>query len=107
MKEKELTAALEGPVTSIIRRRVRAGKETDFERWSREIATVCQKFEGYMGTRIIHPAAVSEEHIAIVTFDCYQNYDKWIESDERKKYLLESEDLTEGVEVSRTSAISA
>ena len=86
------------PVTSIIRRLVRNGREQDYELWSRNIASACQEFDGYLGIRIIHPASPSEEHVSIISFNNYQNYQAWLNSEVRNTWLQQVNDLTEGIE---------
>lgn len=83
-------------MTSIIRRRVRDGCESEFERWTKDIAAACRKFDGYLGTRLIHPTNSSEPHLTILSFDSYKNYQTWITSDVRKSWLEKVEDCTEG-----------
>lgn len=84
------------PVTAIIRRHVRKGYEDAFERWSKEIAADCQKFEGYLGTRMIHPADPTEAQVTIISFDSYPNYQAWMRSDVRDKWVQEVKSFTEG-----------
>ena len=83
-------------MTSIIRRRVRSGCEDEFERWTKDIAEVCREFDGYLGTRLIHPTNPSESHVTILSFDSYKNYRTWMNSDVRKSWLKKVEKCTEG-----------
>lgn len=83
-------------MTSIIRRQVRSDCEQEFERWTKGIASACQKFEGYLGTRLIHPTKSSESHVTILSFDSYENYRTWMTSDVRENWLKKIENCTEG-----------
>jgi antibiotic biosynthesis monooxygenase (ABM) superfamily enzyme len=96
MKIENVDGNREVKMTSIIRRRVRAGCEHEFERWTKDIASACQKFEGYLGTRLIYPTDSSEPHVTILSFDSYQNYRTWFTSDVRKSWLEKAEKCTEG-----------
>ena len=96
MKIENVDGNREVKMTSIIRRRVRSGCEKEFERWTKDIASACQKFEGYLGTRLIHPTDSAEPYVTILSFDTYQNYRTWITSDVRKSWLKKVEECTEG-----------
>lgn len=98
MKIENVDGNREVKMTSIIRRRVRSGCEREFELWTKGIAGACQKFEGYLGTRLIHPTDSSEPYVTILSFDSYQNYRTWITSDVREGWLKKVEKCTEGVE---------
>lgn len=98
MKIENIDGNREVKMTSIIRRRVRSGCEREFEDWTKGIAGACQKFEGYLGTRLIHPTDSSEPYVTILSFDSYQNYRTWLTSDVRKGWLQKVEGCTEGAE---------
>jgi antibiotic biosynthesis monooxygenase (ABM) superfamily enzyme len=96
MKIEHVDGKREVQMTSIIRRRVRSGCEREFERWTKDIASACQKFEGYLGTRLIHPTNSSESHVTILSFDSYKNYRTWMNSQVRMDWLKKIENCTEG-----------
>lgn len=85
------------PVTSIIRRRIREGAEQEFERWSEGISRACSRFQGHLGTQLIKPVNPRGEHVTIISFDKYENYRVWEESEERSRWLEQVRPLTEGV----------
>ncbi len=84
------------PVTAIIRRRVRPGYEAEFELWSKGVAAECQKFAGYLGTRVIHPADPAEAQVTIISFDSYPNYQAWMNSEVRREWTQKVKAITKG-----------
>lgn len=85
-------------VTSIIRHRVREGCENDYHEWSAGIAKACKAFPGYVGTKYISPACPGEEYVTIITYDSYDNYQRWQASPERMVWLHRLRDIMEGEE---------
>lgn len=84
------------PVTSIIRRRIKEGCEAEFEQWSDGIGQACSRFPGHLGTHRIWPAEARGEHVTIISFDRYEHYRRWEESQERSDWLDKVLPLTEG-----------
>ena len=94
--DNEISHDSGGPVTFIIRRRIREGCHADFEEWSRGIAEECKHFEGYLGIRVIYPGNQQEEYVTILSFDEYANFLAWENSPERKSWLKKVGTMTEG-----------
>ncbi|MGI9292928.1 MAG: hypothetical protein ACR2PS_03015, partial [Pseudomonadales bacterium] len=88
------------PITFIIRRKIRQGRQTDFEKWSQGIAQASQRFEGYLGIRIIYPEKLQKEFVTILSFDSYKNYLAWEKSSERMVWMRQVKDMTVGEETS-------
>jgi antibiotic biosynthesis monooxygenase (ABM) superfamily enzyme len=95
--------ASEGPVTLIIRRRVKPGKETEYEAWLAGINREALKFPGHLGVNVLRPTADNapregrrSDYVVIFRFDGYDNLKRWEESDIRREWLERSQDLTEG-----------
>ncbi len=84
------------PVTSIIRRRIKQGSEAEFDTWSESIARTCSQFAGHLATQRIRPVDPRGEHVTIISFDKYENYQTWEESEERSRLLDRVKPLTEG-----------
>ena len=98
MKADEIKIDREQPITAIIHRRIASGCEKEFEAWAKEIAGVCQKYDGFLGIRVIRPQIQSEEHVTIISFDTYENYQAWHDSAERKTWIAKAEKFTLGSE---------
>lgn len=99
MKVVPRDTAPQTPVTSIIRRRIKEGCESEFETWSDGIAKACSRFPGHLGTHRIAPLDPRGEHVTIISFDRYENYRIWEESEERSNWLDRVRPLTEGTPV--------
>ena len=99
-KDKKNKEAKDIPMTSIIRHRIREGREADYAEWSKGVGKACKLFTGYTGTKYIYPAEPGEEYVTIITFDHYENYQRWQDSPERMVWLHKLRDIMEG-EVSR------
>lgn len=82
-------------VTTIFARLVRPGNEARYEEWLRGISRSSAEFEGSGGTTILLPTSGRKEYVAITQFDNQDHLDKWLESEERAKWLskLESIDI--------------
>jgi uncharacterized protein len=87
------------PVTSVIRRLVKPGREGEFEQWVRGISRVAARFPGHLGINIFRPRDPAHpEYLLILQFDREENLRGWLESDVRRDWIRRSEDLTQGPE---------
>lgn len=87
----------EGPVTVVICRKIRPGKEAEFEPWLRGVCQEALKFPGHMGVNVIRPAeAGSREYVLTFRFDTYAHLAAWESSDVRAAWLARAEPFTEG-----------
>ena len=78
-----------------ITRRVRQGREPEFEAWLQGITTAASRYPGFLGVQVIRPVAGSREYRAVVRFDSERNFRNWDESEERQAWYSISEELTE------------
>ncbi len=78
-----------------ITRRVRQGREPEFEAWLQGITTAASRYPGFLGVQVIRPVAGSREYRAVVRFDSERNFRHWDESEERQAWYTISEELTE------------
>jgi uncharacterized protein len=85
----------EGPVTVVVRHRVRAGKEAEFEGWLKGITADMMRFEGHQGFNVVRPADSGRpEYLVFFRFDSFANLQRWEESDERLAWLERAGPLT-------------
>ncbi len=82
-------------VTFIINNRVIPGKEADFERFLKDINKKAMTYPGHMGVNFIRPGPNDQTYTTIVRFDNYEHLHDWLESDARKEYMKNIEDLVE------------
>src|SRR5262245_17510441 len=85
----------DGPVTVVIRHRVKPGKEAEFEEWVRGITRAAGAFEGYLGYNVVRPAdAAHPEYVVFIRFDTFANLEKWEDAGTRRRWLELLEPLT-------------
>jgi uncharacterized protein len=85
----------EGPVTVVVRHRVKPGKEAEFEEWLRGITRAAGLFEGYLGYNVVRPADPSHpDYLVFFRFDTLANLEKWEESETRRQWLEQAEPLS-------------
>ncbi len=85
------------PVTFVVSRIVKPSCEEAFEAWQRGIAAACLKYEGHLGVDLIRPEDHHRpEFVVILRFDSYDHLKRWVDSDERRKWLAEVDALTVG-----------
>lgn len=89
-------AGKSGPVTLILRRTVRPGRERAFETWLREISDASSTFPGYQGTSVLRPNPPGQQYVYIVRFDSYAHLRDWELSPERVAHLEGLHELVEG-----------
>ena len=78
----------EEPVTVVFSRRIKPGREPDFENWLRGIIQEASAFPGYLGQNVIRPIDQNQpEYVMILRFDSYANLRRWEESPIRQRWL--------------------
>lgn len=82
------------PVTVVISRRVKKGKEKAFEALSARMTEAASHFPGYLGAVLFPPYSPDDpEYRVAFKFDTQAHLDAWMASEEREKWLREIEDL--------------
>jgi hypothetical protein len=90
------------PVTALISRRVRPGREREFEDWQRGIDAEAARFAGYLGITVLKPSdAERPEYVAILQFDHPDRLRAWMDSDARRDWLKRAEPLVEAPDAVR------
>ena len=83
------------PVTAVASRRVKPGREREFEEWVSGILTAVNDFRGYLGSEVLRPSdgAEDDEYRIVFRFDHASNLHAWENSDERQRWLRKSRPL--------------
>src|ERR687888_19855 len=77
-----------GPVTVVVRHRVKPGKQAEFEGWLRGISQAVLQFEGHLGLNVVRPADLTRhEYLVFFRFDTFANLEKWEGSQTRQEWL--------------------
>ena len=84
------------PVTAVVSRLVRPGREADYETWLHGITQVAVTFPGHRGVTILRPSdPACPEYVLVVHFDQYRSLKAWNDSTVRNEWLEKSKDLCE------------
>lgn len=89
------------PVTLTVSRRVKRGREADYEAWLKGINQAAASFPGFRGVNIIRPSNQAQgEYVSIFQFDSYAHLKAWEESEIRRERLA---DMPDGVVASEAA----
>lgn len=85
------------PVTVIIRRRVKLGREAEYEAWLQRLQAEARVLPGYLGVTTQRPANNGpREYVSAVRFDSLQSLQAFEVSEMRARHLAEVAPLVEG-----------
>jgi antibiotic biosynthesis monooxygenase (ABM) superfamily enzyme len=83
----------EGPVTVIVTRRVRRGREQEYEAWLKGILGAARAFPGFLGVNVIRPSGGADcEYVTILRFDSQAHLKAWEDSPERRAWFEKMHD---------------
>lgn len=83
------------PVSLVIRRRVRPGKEARFEELVGELTALLAQAPGHRGTGVMRPGSAGHHYTLLARFDSAANAQAWEESPQRAAWLVELEGVVE------------
>lgn len=85
------TAVRNEPVTVVVTRRVKAGREADYEKWLSRLIDEARLMPGYMGTNIQRPSPSGpREYTSVFRFDSVDSLQGFEQSELRARYLQEA-----------------
>jgi antibiotic biosynthesis monooxygenase (ABM) superfamily enzyme len=88
------------PVTVVVTRRARRGREALLEAWLHDVIGVTSRFAGYQGSTVLRPEPGSRgSHVLVFRFASFDDLHGWQTSDARSEWLAKAADFTEEVEV--------
>ena len=91
----ELPTDYENEVTTVICRKIKPGREKDYNNWIRRYLTLERRAPGYLGTTIIIPGgSKSPLRYIIRRFTDKAEMERWDNSDESLKLLKEANDYS-------------
>jgi antibiotic biosynthesis monooxygenase (ABM) superfamily enzyme len=92
----DVEAAVEQPVTVVITRRVKAGREPAYEAWLLEFQSAARGLPGYLGVTTQRPAAGGpREYVSAIRFATLRDLRAFESSELRARYLNAVVDLVE------------
>jgi antibiotic biosynthesis monooxygenase (ABM) superfamily enzyme len=84
------------PVTVVITRRVKAGREAQYEAWLARLQAEARSLPGYLGVTTQRPAAgAAREYVSAIRFASLPHLRAFETSEMRRRYLAEVSDLVE------------
>jgi antibiotic biosynthesis monooxygenase (ABM) superfamily enzyme len=83
------------PVTAVASRRVKQGREQEFEEWLSGILAAAKEAPGYLGSEVLRPSDSEDdnEYRVVFRFDHASNLRAWENSEERQHWLRKVEPL--------------
>ncbi len=87
----------EAPVTVVITRRVRPGREADYEAWLRRLQADAHAVPGYLGATTQRPApGAAPGYVSVIRFDSVEHLLAFERSELRRRYDTEAAAFVEG-----------
>lgn len=84
------------PVTVVVTRRVKPGREPSYEAWLERLIREASVLPGYLGTHVLRPAATgSREYTSVFRFDSVEHLRAFEDSDLRHRALAQAIDFVE------------
>jgi uncharacterized protein len=93
------------PVTTVIARKVRPGKEAEYEEWLEGVTAVSRTFDGHEGITVLKPAPGGREYVLVVRWRDFAASRRWVESEERAHWLNKLGPLAEEARVEAQSGL--
>jgi uncharacterized protein len=78
--------AADEPVTVLYSRRVKPGREADFQAWAHGMVAASRQFPGHLGASVLDAPGSREYHI-LFTFADRNSLRAWLDSQERRRWL--------------------
>ncbi len=92
----EAESVRDEPVTVVVARRPKKGKEAEMEAFLTGITRDTAGFPGYLGTSLLYPTKADDpEYRAIVKFDSERHYQEWERSELRSEWLKIGDAITQ------------
>jgi antibiotic biosynthesis monooxygenase (ABM) superfamily enzyme len=100
MASSDIKSSTKDPVTMIVRRSIKPGREADYEQWVKDTTQDLKTFPGYMDITMIKPQTTqnnSKEYTLIIRFDTYEHVENWENSDVRNTWIEKAKEFTENL----------
>ncbi|WP_396909271.1 antibiotic biosynthesis monooxygenase [Mycolicibacterium sp.] len=93
------------PVTVMVARRVRPGKEIEFEDWAECLTRAASSFDGFLGAGLLRPSHVGEDWHVVYRFATADALARWEHSPVRAKLLAQGERVMSTASVHHVSGL--
>lgn len=78
---------MDEPIAIVFRRRARAGREVEYERWLEGMQHETRGFPGYLGVHTVKPPPGRREYVSIMRFASMEALAAWERSEQRRTWL--------------------
>lgn len=96
----------QAPVTVVLSRRPKPGREAQLGEWLRGVLAVASEFPGYQGTDVVAPdPPQSHEYVVVFRWESKTDFDRWHASAERAEWLERVEGMSEAPVVQTISGL--
>jgi antibiotic biosynthesis monooxygenase (ABM) superfamily enzyme len=82
------------PPTAVFARRVRPGREAEYENLARQMVETSKAFPGHLAATVLHEQG-SPDYTVLYSFADRQALQAWLDSPERRRLLRQADDLAE------------
>ncbi len=101
-----LDHVLDRSITVVVTRRVRPGRQADFEAWTTGIVEASSKFAGHQGATLLTPALTGgPDNQLVFRFDTPEHLAAWDSSDVKREWLDRIKDATVQVREQRATGL--
>ncbi len=84
------------PVTVLVSRRVKPGREAEFETWLEEVRKAAVAFPGHQGVTVSRPLDPARpDYLVVFRFDSARHLAAWRQSAVRKRLIEQSADMAQ------------
>jgi antibiotic biosynthesis monooxygenase (ABM) superfamily enzyme len=84
----------DGPVTVLFSRRIRPGRQDDYETWAHGVTAAARDFPGHLSASVLHDPDTRDYHV-LYTFADRASLQEWLDSEERRRWMSRLNAMTE------------
>src|SRR5687768_7892466 len=95
------------PVTVVVSRLVKPGREAAYEEWIKGVTGVALKYQGHLGMNVFKPQRAGDPYVLVYKFDSGENLDTWLKSPEREEWVRRAEELSDKTHAEHVSGLES
>jgi hypothetical protein len=95
------------PVTVVVSRKVKPGKEAEYEEWIRGVTNIALSFEGHLGMNVFRPQNPGDPYVLVYKFDSGEHLDAWLKSDVRAEWVARAEKIAIETQAQHVSGLES
>lgn len=95
------------PVTVLVSRKVKPGREADYEEWIRDVTKAALKYQGHLGMNVFRPEKQGDPYVLVYKFDSGEHLDAWTNSEERARFVQRAKEMATEEHVEHASGLES